>query len=288
MDVPLFLCEHRCGQDQGSKLKGVQAPISVSAWAHHEVETFSVWMGFLPVRSVYLWDPAIDGASQTGLPKHRCSLLRSAPPRSHGSCSSRAAGAEHKPKQLISAGAAQAETRFSHCASPVPKSWMHQALQFSGPSAWQLSSALNLLFKLPSVLYPEGAQEQMQPVKSGFNSPASFNLLPCLLINDSALGVLGIQIFFSVYRRIQCRGCALRVSSRLCHVSFEAASLWISLPQQHLQTLSSSQQLHPISSQGPIGLPTCSPSRCSWFSATWLYFQGHRLLFGAPSRYLRL
>lgn len=123
----------------------------------------------------------------------------------------------------------------------------------------------------------------MQPVKSGFNSPASFNLPPCLLINDSAPGVPGIQIFclfVSIYKRIQCRGCALRVSSRLCHVSFEAASLWISLPQQHLQTLSSLQQLHRISSQGPVGIPTCSPSRCSWFSATWLYFWGHRLLLG--------
>lgn len=72
---------------------------------------------------------------------------------------------------------------------------MHQVLQFTGPSAWQLFSALNLLFKVTSVLYPEGTKEQMQPVKSGFNSPASFNFLPCLLINDSALAALGIQSF---------------------------------------------------------------------------------------------
>ena len=75
---------------------------------------------------------------------------------------------------------------------------MHQVLQFTGPSAWQLSSALNLLFKVTSVLYPEGMEEQMQPVKSGFNSPASFNFLPCLLINGSALAALGIQRFFHI------------------------------------------------------------------------------------------
>lgn len=75
---------------------------------------------------------------------------------------------------------------------------MHQVLRFTGPSAWQLSSALNLLFKVTSVLYPEGMEEQMQPVKSGFNSPASFNFLPCLLINESALATLGIQRFFCI------------------------------------------------------------------------------------------
>lgn len=80
-------------------------------------------------------------------------------------------------------------------------------VQFTGPSAWQLSSALNLLFKVTSVLYPEGMEEQMQPVKSGFNSPASFNFLPCLLINESALAALGIQRFF-IYKRIQRSGCA--------------------------------------------------------------------------------
>lgn len=84
---------------------------------------------------------------------------------------------------------------------------MHQVPQFTGPSAWQLSSALNLLFKVTLVLYPEGAEEQMQPVKSGFNSPASFNFLPCLLINDSALAALGIRRFFT-YRRIQRCACA--------------------------------------------------------------------------------
>lgn len=38
----------------------------------------------------------------------------------------------------------------------------------------------------------------MQSVKSGFNSPASFNFLPCLLINESALVALGIQKFFHI------------------------------------------------------------------------------------------
>lgn len=75
---------------------------------------------------------------------------------------------------------------------------MHTVFQFTGPSAWQLSSALNLLFKVTSVLYPEGMEEQMQLVKSGFNSPASFNFLPCLLINESALAALGIPRFFHI------------------------------------------------------------------------------------------
>lgn len=83
-------------------------------------------------------------------------------------------------------------------ASPLPELWMHQVLQLTGPSVWQLSSALNLLFKVTSVLYPEGMEEQMQSVKSGFNSPASFNFLPCLLINESALLALGIQKFFHI------------------------------------------------------------------------------------------
>lgn len=74
MDVSLVLCEHRCGQDQGPKLKGVQAPTCVPAWAYCKMETFATshaapWMGFLLVGSVSLWDPAIDGASQQGLPK---------------------------------------------------------------------------------------------------------------------------------------------------------------------------------------------------------------------------
>lgn len=83
-------------------------------------------------------------------------------------------------------------------ASPLPKLWMHLVLQLTGPSVWQLSWALNLLFKVTSVLYPEGTEEQMQSVKSGFNSPASFNFLPCLLINESALVALGIQKFFHI------------------------------------------------------------------------------------------
>lgn len=84
------------------------------------------------------------------------------------------------------------------CASPVPETWMHQMFQFTGPSAWQLSSALNLLFKVTSVLYPEGMEEQIQLVKSGFNSRASFNFLPCLLINESALVAVGILRFFHI------------------------------------------------------------------------------------------
>lgn len=88
----------------------------------------------------------------------------------------------------------QAEARCSS-APPLCPSRMHRALLFTGPSVWQLSSTLNLLFEVTSVLYPEGMEEQMQPVKSGFNSPASFNFLPCLLINESALAALGIQRF---------------------------------------------------------------------------------------------
>ena len=66
MDVSLVICEHRCGQDQGPKLKGVQAPICMPAWAYCKLETFATshaapWIGFLLVRSVYLLDPAIDG-----------------------------------------------------------------------------------------------------------------------------------------------------------------------------------------------------------------------------------
>lgn len=95
------------------------------------------------------------------------------------------------------------------CASPVPESWMHQVLQFTGPSAWQLSWALNLLFKVTSVLHPEGMEEQMQPVKSGFNSPASFNFLPCLLINESALAALGMQRFFHIRENSMQRLCWL-------------------------------------------------------------------------------
>lgn len=64
--------------------------------------------------------------------------------------------------------------------------------QLTGPSACQLSW-LNLLLKVTSVLHPEGMQEQMQLVKSGFNS---FNFLPCLLINESALEALGIPRVF--------------------------------------------------------------------------------------------
>ena len=74
MDVSLVLCEYRCGQDQGPKLKGVQAPVCVPAWAYCKMETFATshaapWMEYLLAGSVYLWDPAIDGASQTRLPK---------------------------------------------------------------------------------------------------------------------------------------------------------------------------------------------------------------------------
>lgn len=120
--------------------------------------------------------------------------------------------------------------------------------QFTGPSTRQLSS-LNLLFKVTSVLYPEGMEEQMQLVKSGFNSPASFNFLPCLLINESALEALGIPWFFHIQENstqwLNSQGLEQAVS-----LSFEAASLWISLPQQQLQTLSSPWQLHLISSQG--------------------------------------
>jgi len=74
MEVSLVLCEHRCGQDQGPKLKGVQALVCMPVWAYCKMETFATshaapWLGFLLVRSLYIWDPAIDGASQTGLPK---------------------------------------------------------------------------------------------------------------------------------------------------------------------------------------------------------------------------
>lgn len=89
----------------------------------------------------------------------------------------------------------------------------------------------------------------MQLVKSGFNSPASFNFLPCLLINESALEALGIPRFFHIQENstqwLNSQGLEQAVS-----LSFEAASLWISLPQQQLQTLSSPWQLHLISSQG--------------------------------------
>lgn len=133
----------------------------------------------------------------------------------------------------------------------------------------------------------------MQLVKSGFNSPASFNFLPCLLINESALAALGIPWFFHIQENstqwLNSRGLKQAMS-----LSFEAASLWISLPQKHLQTLSSPWQLHLISLQGPLaqgscvtlsslslcGIPCwkCSPSR---FSAPGLAVQGHMLLSGA-------
>lgn len=91
----------------------------------------------------------------------------------------------------------------------------------------------------------------MQLVKSGFNSPASFNFLPCLLINESALAALGIARFFNIQENsaqwLNSQGLKQAVS-----LSFEAASLWISLLQQHSQTLSSPWQLHLISLQGPL------------------------------------
>lgn len=60
-------------KDQSQKVCKLP-PVRVPAWAYCKMETFATshaapWMGFLLVRSVYLWDPAIDGASQTGLPK---------------------------------------------------------------------------------------------------------------------------------------------------------------------------------------------------------------------------
>lgn len=126
-----------------------------------------LWMGF----PLHLWDPAIDGASQTGLPK---ALLFAAASTStlelqpglpsqlllFSFTSRRQAQAGHLQQLLCFSKAAQAQA-CSSGSSPIPKLWMPQVLQFSGPSAWQLSSALNLLVKVTSVFYPAGTEEQM-------------------------------------------------------------------------------------------------------------------------------
>lgn len=125
------------------------------------------------------------------------------------------------------------------CSSPLPASWMHQALLFTGPSVWQLSSTLNLLFEVTSVLYPEGMEEQMQPVKSGFNSPASFNFLPCLLINESALAALGIQRFSHIQETSHLQEIS---GSPADHVPSPSR---LSVPQKHCtHTVAASHFLH--------------------------------------------
>lgn len=196
------------------------------------METFATshaapWMGFLLVRSVYLWDPAIDGASQTGLPKPllAAAAFTSALELQPGLpsqllllsfTSRRQAQAGHLHQLLGFNKAAQAEACFS--SSSVLLLYPSRGRI----KCWQLSSALNLLLKVTSVLYPEGMEEQMQPVKSGFNSPASFNFLPCLLINESALAALGIQRFFHIQENstqwlcwLSCQGLEQAVSHLL-------------------------------------------------------------------------
>lgn len=69
MDVSLVLCEHRCGQDQGPALEGVLGPERIARWRSLQLHNAALWMGLLLVGTVYLWDPVIDGASQTGLSK---------------------------------------------------------------------------------------------------------------------------------------------------------------------------------------------------------------------------
>ncbi|KAL9823868.1 TINCR ubiquitin domain containing isoform 1-T1 [Geothlypis trichas] len=96
-------------------------------------------------------------------------------------------------QQLCSRQAAQAGARLSG-SSVLLLHLGHACIKWfslQGHQPGKLSS-LNLLFKVPSALYPEGMEEQMQLVKSGFNSPTSFHFLPCLLINESALAALGI------------------------------------------------------------------------------------------------
>lgn len=108
-------------------------------------------------------------------------------------------GRSSPPAAVLQSGSSGCGTfQWLFCASPVPETCMHQMFQSTRPSAWQLFSALHLLFEVTSVWHPEGMEEQMQLVKSGFNSPASFNFLPCLLINESALAALGIPRFFHI------------------------------------------------------------------------------------------
>lgn len=73
----------------------------------------------------------------------------------------------------------------------------------------------------------------MQLVKSGFNSPASFNFLPCLLINESALAAVGIPQFFHILEN-STQWLNSQDLKQAVSLSFEAASLWISLPHKHL------------------------------------------------------
>lgn len=276
IDVFLVLCKHRCGQDRWPKLKGVQAPVCTSAWAYRKMETFATspaapWTGFLLARSVYLWDPPIVGASQPGLPRvllfaaalTSTSQLQPGLPNQLlflSLMSRRQAQAGPSPPAAVfqQGRSGWGMSQWLLRASPLPKLWMHLVPQLTGPSVWQLSWALNLLFKVTSVLYPEGTEEQMQSVKSGFNSPASFNFLPCLLINESALVALGIQKFFHIQEnsmwwlfQLSVPGLQQAVSCLLwgCFIMVFPAP----------EALAHRWQLHCISFKGPLAPGSCAP-----------------------------
>lgn len=211
-------------KDQGwkvCKLLSACQPGRIARWRHLQLHMLHHGWNIFLLGVCIFGILLLMGHHRQDYQKHCCLLLHSPPPWSCSQASPAAPSLELH-EQMTSPGrpsppAAVLQQGSSSwgmfqqlfCASPVPKSWMHQVLQFAGPSAWQLSWALNLLFKVTSVLHPEGMEEQMQPVKSGFNSPASFNFLPCLLINESALAALGMQRFFHIRENSTQRLCWL-------------------------------------------------------------------------------
>lgn len=145
-------------------------PECAARWRSLQPHSAALCMGLL------LWDPAADGASQAGLSStSRFTSSLELQPGLSAAPSPELHEQKTSPGRSSPAGAVLwsgwGTSQWLLCASPVPEPCLHQMFQFTGPSAWQLS-LLNLLFKAPSVLYPEGMEEQMQLVKSGFNSPA--------------------------------------------------------------------------------------------------------------------